>query len=179
MKVMLSGSRSINSFPPVVEDKIMKLCKSEVTFLIGDAPGADSAFQKLLLNIGYPNVFVYHVDAFPRNNLGNWDAIRIKTTRKTRNWLYFGKKDIEMTKSCDQSLIVWDGESDGSILNCFRALNDDKEVFFFNLDQKYEIKFENMIEFEKYFKSKLEDSILRKIKKENRSISKSKQALLF
>lgn len=179
MKVMLSGSRSINSLPPEVSEKIIELCKSGVTFLLGDAPGADTLFQKLFLDFGYSKVFIYHVDSSPRNNLGSWDSIRVDTTRKSKNWLYFGMKDIEMTKSCDKSLIIWDGESDGSVLNCFRALNQDKKVLLFNIDEKSKVKFENMIEFEKYFKSKLEDSILSKIKRENRSNSKSKQALLF
>jgi hypothetical protein len=179
MKVMLSGSRSINSIPAVVESKITQICKSGVTFLVGDAPGADTLFQKLLLDFKYSKVIIHHVDQYPRNNLGSWNSIRVETTRKTKNWLYFGKKDIEMTKSCNISLVIWDGRSDGSVLNCFRALNQDKQVLLFNSHQQSEVKLENMIDFEKYFKSKLEESILLKIEKENQSIAKSKQASLF
>ena len=163
MKVMLSGSRSINSIPPVVEKKIIELCKSGVNFLIGDAPGADTQFQRLLYDLGYSKVLVNHVDTFPRNNVGSWNSVRVETSRKSKNWLYFSKKDIEMTKSCDKSIIIWDGESDGSVLNCFRALNQDKEVVLFNLNQNSEIRFENMIDFEKYFKTKLDESVLNKI----------------
>jgi hypothetical protein len=179
MKVMLSGSRSIKSLPEKVKLKLKDLIKENTIFLIGDADGADVLFQDYLKNLGYKNVEIYHVDELPRHNLGFWETKYINPMRKTKNWLFYTKKDIEMTKDSDFSIVLWDGQSEGSVLNCHRALSNEKKVYLLDEQSDKEIVLNKLFEFEKYFQDKVDPKIYVKIKKVDKGKESSKQSLLF
>ncbi len=179
MKVMLSGSRSIKSLPETVKNKLNELIKEDTCFLLGDADGADALFQEFFKNLNYKNVEIYHVDELPRHNLGFWETKYINPLRKTKNWIFYTKKDIQMTKDSNYSIVLWDGSSEGSVINCHRALSNEKKVYLFDLENNKEIIFNKLFEFEKYFQNKVDPRIYIKIKKVNKIKDESKQSLLF
>ena len=72
MKIFLGGSRFLEKIPENLIELIQELNNSGAEFLVGDAPGADSAFQKVLKNIGSKSVTIYSSAGYIRNNYGNW-----------------------------------------------------------------------------------------------------------
>ena len=48
MKIVLGGSRFLEMIPQNLADLLHEWNESGSEFLVGDAPGADSAFQKVL-----------------------------------------------------------------------------------------------------------------------------------
>ena len=84
-----------------------------------------------------------------------------------------------MTKDSNYSIVLWDGSSEGSVINCHRALSKEKKVYLFDVENNKEIIFNKLFEFEKYFGNKVNSKIHLKIKKSNKIKDDSKQSLLF
>lgn len=133
MKVFISGSISISKLPMSVMKKIDSIISKHFMVLIGDAKGIDLAVQKYLFEKKYENVQVYYSGDNIRHNVGDWKTkgIIAKNNEKGRN--LYTLKDVEMAEESDYGLMVWDGESKGT-LNNIRLMNKLNKKFFVALD---------------------------------------------
>ena len=79
MKIVLGGSRFLQKIPQNLVELIKEWKESGSEFLVGDAPGADSAFQKVLINVDCKSVTVYSSAGYIRNNYGNLVSKEVKS----------------------------------------------------------------------------------------------------
>ena len=115
--IFLGGSRDIFELPAPVIERIGAIVAAEHGVLIGDAPGADAEMQSLLAGYNYEHVGVFHAEAEPRNNLGDWAAYPVPPPEGARGLAVHAEKDREMARRADFGLMVWDGASPGTCLN--------------------------------------------------------------
>ena len=144
MRVVLGGSRHLEFIPSEVSQKLSDLMGIASEFLVGDAPGSDRAFQKYLLVNKYPRVKIFSSAEEIRNNLGNWPSEKIESGLKSKSSAVHAFKDRHMTKIADLGIMVWDGESAGTLSNVLDLLDAGKECYislgveqeFFKVDNK-------------------------------------------
>lgn len=89
-----------------VKNEIDKVVKSNAKIIVGDAPGADTAIQKYLANLGYKNVKVYTADPEVRNNVGKWEVEKIGADGLTDDRDIRLQKDIAMTKAATRAIAI-------------------------------------------------------------------------
>jgi hypothetical protein len=127
-KVFIGGSRMITQLPATARERLDKLIQNELPVLIGDAGGADKSVQQYLSNQKYPYVTVYCMLDSCRNNLGQWDTKSIAPQKGDKGLSYFARKDEQMAREADYGLMLWDGQSNGTLNNMLNLLTDDKKV---------------------------------------------------
>ena len=133
MKVFISGSISITKLPLSVLKKVDSIISKNFTILIGDAKGIDLTVQKYLLKKKYENVEVYYAGNNIRHNVGDWKIKEVLAKNNEKGRDLYTLKDIEMAKEADYGLMVWDGESKGT-LNNILLMNKLNKKFFVALD---------------------------------------------
>ncbi|NUM55819.1 MAG: hypothetical protein HUU46_19435 [Candidatus Hydrogenedentes bacterium] len=99
-----------------------------LSIILGDANGVDKAVQRILADENYRNVRIYHSGSVCRNNLGNWCTRQIETDCATGNFWFYAAKDIAMSDDADYGLMVWDGESAGTVHNILNLVDKGKPV---------------------------------------------------
>ena len=135
MKVFISGSIKIKEIPNCAIKKIDNIIESNLHILIGDAKGIDSLVQKYLQQKLYQNVTVYYAGNTLRNNLGNWPTKQVVSTKKEKGRELYTLKDLEMAIDANYGLMIWDGESKGTLSNIKEMKNRNKR-FFVAIDRK-------------------------------------------
>lgn len=141
---MLGGSRHLTNIPQEVVDKLNDHIESKAWFLVGDAIGADSLFQRFLKNADYKRVVVFTSMAQPRNNFGKWESRCIDTGLKSQSAAKHTVKDRKMVELANEGLMLWDNESAGTLANAIDFIHLGKSCFFWtpkdghlwNLDSK-------------------------------------------
>ena len=144
MIVVLGGSRHLEFIPGDVAQKIEDFIAQQSDFYVGDAPGSDRAFQKYLSAKSYSAVRVFTSSDEIRNNLGSWPSERIDSGLKSKSSAVHAFKDRHMTGIADIGIMVWDGESAGTLSNVIDLLDAGKECYlylgieqeFFKVDNK-------------------------------------------
>jgi hypothetical protein len=96
--------------------------------VIGDANGADRAMQRQLAEWHYPAVEVFFVGPAPRNNVGQWPTRHIPTPARAKGFDYYSVKDVAMAREAECGLMLWDGESRGTLANVDNLVRDSKPV---------------------------------------------------
>ncbi|GHV86205.1 hypothetical protein AGMMS50230_18130 [Spirochaetia bacterium] len=129
MKVFISGSISISKLSKPAVQKIDNIINKNFTILIGDAKGVDLQIQKYLLKKKYNNVIVYYAGTKIRNNAGSWNTNNIKNENNKKGRELYTLKDIAMAKDSDYGLMIWDGESKGTLNNIIIMKNENKRFF--------------------------------------------------
>jgi len=127
-KVFIGGSRHLSRLNPAVRGRIEKIIENRLPVVIGDANGADKAVQRFLHQRNYDRVEVFSSDDVPRNNLGGWPVRVIRPAHRTRDFDYYATKDRAMAQEATVGLMIWDGESRGTLLNILRLLAQEKAV---------------------------------------------------
>jgi hypothetical protein len=127
MKIVLGGSRFIGIVPSNVVELLDNWNRKGFEFLVGDAPGADLAFQKVLKSIGCTKVTVFSSAGFIRNNYGNWPSEKINSGLKSKSNAVHAFKDRHMTLTADFGLMLWDGKSAGTLSNVIDLVSTGKE----------------------------------------------------
>jgi hypothetical protein len=131
-KVFIAGSRRLSKLSQDVKLRIDKVVEQNLTILIGDASGADKAVQQYLSSKGYGEVVVFCMDGSCRNNLGNWTTQEIKAVdSRKRDFAYYSTKDRAMAREADYGLMLWDGESRGTLTNIVQLVREAKPVVVF------------------------------------------------
>jgi len=98
------GSKAFKEkkLPHSVSKKIDQAMMRKMTVIVGEAPGANRAFQDYLASSNYHKVIIGHAKSI-RYNAGNW---------KTRK---FGDKvrerENKMILVCDSAIIIWADKS--------------------------------------------------------------------
>lgn len=123
--VFFSGSRSISRLNAQIIQRIEeKIIGQNFAVVIGDANGADKAFQKLFAEHDYRNVQVFCSGDRFRNNLGDWQVQFVQSRQKGR--AFYTEKDKKMAQIADYGFVLWDGESMGSLNNIRELLQQNK-----------------------------------------------------
>src|SRR3989338_6787013 len=137
-KVFLSGSRKIKTLPQEVKERVDNIIWKGFQVVVGDANGADKAFQAYLEKKHYKNVVVFCMNSDCRNNLGNWDVKPIHSNVKKKDFKFYSTKDEEMAKEADFGLMVWDFESNGTFNNIYNLASQNKcSVVFVEKECKF------------------------------------------
>ncbi len=124
--VMLGGSRRISKLNDEVRRRLDRIVRQQFRVVVGDANGADKAFQKYLEGQAYKNVEVFCSGRAPRNNLGRWTCRRVAANAKPGTFEFYAAKDQAMAKEATVGFMLWDGESVGTMLNVWRLMLDQK-----------------------------------------------------
>jgi len=122
-KVFIGGSRRLSCLSAAVRRRIDSIVGKRFTVLIGDANGADKAVQQYLAGQGYQNVIVFCMADNCRNNIGGWPTRNIPAAKGTHGFAYYATKDRAMADHASHGLMLWDGDSKGtlnSIINLVR-----------------------------------------------------------
>ena len=124
--VFLSGSRKISRLNAVIRTRMQDILEQGSQIIIGDANGADKAMQSYLAKHHYPNVLVFCSGGVCRNNVGAWTTRKINIDKKLRGRAFYTQKDKVMALEADCGLVLWDGQSEGSINNVFELVKSGK-----------------------------------------------------
>jgi len=138
MRVFLGGSRFSESLPMNLIGELDKFIESGSTFLIGDAPGADTAFQAFLKSRKYQNVVIYSSADYVRNNLGDWKFEIIESGMKSKSSASHAFKDRHMSEICSIGIMNWDEHSVGTLSNVIDLIERKKECHLY-LDSKKQV----------------------------------------
>ena len=121
-RVFIGGSRSITRLNTDVRGRIDRIIGKGLPVVIGDANGADRAVQAYLHQQGYGLVEVFCSDETPRNNLGGWPIRMVAPDHRKRDFDYYATKDRQMAQEATVGLMLWDGDSRGTLLNVLRLV---------------------------------------------------------
>lgn len=162
-KVFLFGSMSIGGIPTDVRNQlegILKQTNGDVEFIVGDAPGVDSAFHKILACIGASDKStIYCMDSARNNKFGlrekvfnteynaelgyidikhNGQAVeRIEGIKKIEdikfNRNYYEFKDKQMRNDCTFAICIWDRKSKGTSTNINMLKARGKYVYIYTV----------------------------------------------
>ena len=114
-KVFIAGSRQLSRLNAEVKSRIDIMIEKGFTILVGDANGADKAVQRYLAHKGYRDVVVHCMARNCRNNVGGWTTHESEAPPGARGFDYYTTKDRAMVDSADYGLMLWDGESKGTL----------------------------------------------------------------
>jgi adenine-specific DNA-methyltransferase len=124
--VFISGSRRIRRLSVEVRERLERIIEKRLPVVIGDADGADKAVQRYLDSREYDLVEVFCAGETPRNNVGDWPLRKIHPPHSTRDFDYYASKDREMAGAATVGLLIWDGESQGTLMNALRLVAQHK-----------------------------------------------------
>ena len=126
--VFIGGSRRISRLNDQIRSKLAEIVDRRLQMLIGDANGADRAVQAQLAEWHYSHVTIYFVGLKPRNNKGDWPLLRVETPKGVKGFEFYSMKDKQMAREADCGLMLWDGESRGTLANVINLVSEDKPV---------------------------------------------------
>lgn len=135
-KVFIAGSRRLNRIPPEVRQRLDEMIRRELTILVGDANGADKAVQAYFAENKYDHVTVYCTGGDCRNNVGRWPVRIVPAPHAARDFAYFTAKDAAMADDADVALMIWDGQSSGTIVNVARLVARAKPAVIYSAPTK-------------------------------------------
>ncbi len=136
--VFIAGSISISRLHEKVQERISKIVSSDFNVVVGDADGADTAIQQCLHDHLAAKVTVYCTGDIPRNNLADWPVHRVHSKARAGSRAFFTAKDLEMARSSDYGLMVWDCKSTGTLSNVIELLkNKKRSVVFVNKNRDF------------------------------------------
>lgn len=130
-KVFIAGSIKIKNLAPSFVDRITNVINQDYSVLVGDANGADTSIQNELKENLASSVTVYCSGEEPRNNLGNWEVKRIKSSKNIGTREFFTEKDKQMALDADFGLMIWDAASTGTLNNVFELISMEKYCVVF------------------------------------------------
>lgn len=136
--VFIAGSIAISRLDKNVQDRIAKIVESDLDVVVGDADGADTSIQQCLRSFGAKKVTVYCTGDTPRNNVADWPVHNVISKARPGTRAYFTAKDLEMARSSDYGLMIWDCKSTGTLSNVIELLSEQKKsVVFVNKNKEF------------------------------------------
>lgn len=136
--VFIAGSISISHLHDKVRERIGKIVASDFNIVVGDADGADTSIQHCLSDHQAKNVLVYCTGDKPRNNVAAWPVHKVHSKARFGSRAYFTAKDLEMARSSDYGLMIWDSKSTGTLSNVIELLaRNRKSVVFINKNKEF------------------------------------------
>jgi hypothetical protein len=129
-KVFVGGSRRISRLNADVRDRLDRIIEKGLTIIVGDANGADKAVQTYLKGRHYNSVEVFCAGHSCRNNIGSWPTRKVAADN-LKGFDFYAEKDRAMADEASYGLMVWDGESIGTLMNIVRLLRQKKPAAVF------------------------------------------------
>lgn len=143
--VFFSGSRSISRLNEEIRQRIINnIISHDFHVVIGDANGADKAFQKLFAEQHYPHVEIFCSGSQFRNNLGNWQVNFVPSDKKGRD--FYAEKDKKMAEIAHYGFVLWDGKSIGSLNNISEMLAKNKFSLVYHVPSKQFVRIKSFDE---------------------------------
>jgi hypothetical protein len=128
-KVFIAGSRRLSRLNPNVRQRLDNIVDKDLSVIIGDANGVDKSVQHYLNSIRYANVTVFCMEGSCRNNIGDWPTRAIRAVDPgRRDFAYYSTKDRAMAAEADYGLMLWDGQSRGTLTNIVSLVRQGKPV---------------------------------------------------
>jgi hypothetical protein len=140
-KVFIAGSRGLSRLNIDVKRRIDAMMEKSFTILVGDANGADKAVQKYAAEKAYRDVIVHCMAGKCRNNLANWPTREITASPGARGFEYYSTKDLAMVDEAEYGLMLWDGESKGTLNSVINMIHQNKMVVVYLSPKK---EFQNL-----------------------------------
>ena len=128
--IFIGGSRAISRLNAELQAKLDEFIERECTIFVGDASGADKAVQQHLASRGYGRVVVYCMDRC-RNNVGSWPVNSVSSPGSTRGFAYYAAKDLAMANDAKCGMMLWDGESKGTLNNIQNLISAGKKTLVY------------------------------------------------
>lgn len=126
--VFVGGSRHLSRLNTDVKGRLDNVVENGFDVLVGDANGADKAVQKYLFERRYPNVTVFCMAGGCRNNIGSWRTRDITAPTGAKGFAFYSMKDRAMAESATHGLMLWDGESKGTLHNIITLVQRQKPI---------------------------------------------------
>jgi hypothetical protein len=126
--VFIAGSRQLLRLNADVKRRIDTMIEKGFTILVGDANGADKAVQRYLAEQDYRNVIVHCMVNNCRNNVASWPTREVVAPKGTRGFTYYATKDQAMVDAAEYGLMLWDGDSKGTLNNVINLVRQGKPV---------------------------------------------------
>jgi hypothetical protein len=127
-RVFVGGSRRITRLDAEVRQRLDRIVEKGLPVVIGDANGADKAVQRYLSERKFDAVEVFSADESPRNNAGGWSIRVIRPQHARKDFDYYATKDRAMAAAATVGLMLWDGQSRGTLMNVLRLADQRKPV---------------------------------------------------
>ena len=135
-KVFIAGSRRLSRLNADVKRRIDTMIEKGFTILVGDANGADKAVQRYLAEKDYRNVIVHCMTNKCRNNVGTWPTREVTAPKGARGFTYYATKDQAMVDDAAYGLMLWDGESKGTLNSVLNMIRQEKPVVVYLAPKK-------------------------------------------
>lgn len=135
-RVMIAGSRRISRLDTEVQRRIDHIIQNNLFVLIGDANGADKAVQNYLRKHGHEHVEVFCMEGICRNNLGGWPRRAVASPGPSKDFSYYATKDKLMVDEASIGLMIWDGQSSGTLASVFRLISQQKKAVVYIAPEK-------------------------------------------
>jgi hypothetical protein len=164
MKVFIGGSRRISRLSSEVHRRLDELLAKNLPIVVGDAPGVDKSVQQYLYEKGYRHVEVFCAGDRCRNNLGNWPINQAAVHSSRRDFNFYATKDLRMSEEASFGLMIWDGESAGTLMNVLRLIKQNKDVVIFEAPKNRFLELKSESEWKEFF-SACSDEVRRRIEK--------------
>ena len=175
-KVFLSGTRKIERLPGEVTTLIEKLIDLDANFIVGDAPGSDRAFQKYLALLNETQVTVFSSAPYLRNNVGKWPFQMIDSGLKSRTNAMHAAKDRMMAELCDMGVMIWDGQSAGTLANLIDVISQEKLAYLYNFLDNELVKFDGETSLSIYLEEfpEIRDVATKRLKRDKKRANKKR-----
>jgi hypothetical protein len=170
-KVFVGGSRKISKLSAEVRQRLDDMVDKHLPIVIGDASGVDKSVQQYLDLKGYRDVEVFCSGTRCRNNVGNWPTRQIAVNSSRRDFDFYATKDLRMADEASSGLMIWDGESAGTLMNVLRLIRQDKNVVIFEAPKHRFLELRTDSDWKNFF-SACSDEIRGRIEKLSASESK-------
>jgi hypothetical protein len=129
IKVFIAGSRRLSKLSRDVTRRLDNIIEKGLTVLVGDANGVDKAVQTYFSKKRYANLQVFCMQGSCRNNVGNWPARVVSAANPSRrDFAYYSTKERVMSNEADYGLMLWDGESRGTLTSIVDLVGRGKPV---------------------------------------------------
>jgi hypothetical protein len=117
--------------------RISNIVDQGFTVIVGDAIGADKAVQQYLDERHYRDVVIFCTEGQCRNNIADWPIQAIPAANpKRKDFEYYRSKDRAMAEAADYGLMLWDGQSRGTLANIVALVKRLKRVVVYMAPNK-------------------------------------------
>jgi adenine-specific DNA-methyltransferase len=171
MKVFIGGSRKISKLSSEVRRRLDDMIDKRLPIVIGDAAGVDKSVQQYLDLKSYRDVEVFCSGTRCRNNVGNWPTREVAVNSSRRDFDFYATKDLRMAEEASSGLMIWDGESAGTLMNVLRLIRQNKKVAIFEAPKHRFLELGTEAEWKDFF-SECTDEVRARIEKLSASDSK-------
>lgn len=136
MKVFVAGPRAVSILNNEVKERLNNIINNDFTILVGDCSGIDKQIQHYCFSLNYNNVRVYASNGIARNNVGHWEVEKVEVEKSKKGFDFYAAKDLEMAKTADYGLMIWNGKSKGTFTNIFNLINFKKKIVVYFMPQR-------------------------------------------